>query len=275
MLERDCLFMSGESGLTMKCVFRRERWMHTCSASTLLFENNVLHRKIFPREKLNALIFYADMDDKKLEMQNLETIKKSKVPCWPNIDSLIDMCDRFDVLQRCIDEKLIDNEVVFFDQKMHKSPLDFPFVVKMGNVQRGQNKFLIDCQDTWDVFETTSRSNIEPYFVGTSIRALIVGDQTFGIKIDNTTSWIKNTTGAEISIVNLNDNLIRHARSCAKLFNLDCCGVDYIVEQNGKFHFLECNQFPGLSNISNQITHYVEEFLDNKMSRLENFNMCR
>lgn len=270
MLERDCLFLSGESGLTMKCVFRQERWMHTCSPSRLIIDNGKLRRDIYPREDLNAIIFYADMDNKLVELENLKNIKNSNIPCWPNIDSLIWMLSRTRMMWTCKEKKLCSQsvEILSYEDK-HLVSLEFPFVAKVGDCHRGQNKFLIDSKSTWDDFVWNGTTIFEPFYEGDSIRAFVIGDNIFGVKVDNDTSWIKNTSGAEISCVELSNDIKQHARKCMEVFGIDVGGIDYIVESNGKFHLLEVNQFPGLSNISEEIDQCVEKFLDEKMNVLQ------
>lgn len=273
MFNRNCLFLSGESSLTMKCVFRHDSWMHSCSPSKLLFENNILRRSIFPREDLKAIVFYADMDDKLQELENLIVIKNSKVPCWPNINSLINMIDRQSVMKLCVQNNFIDHKVLFLTyEEVLKTSLEFPVVVKIGNVHRGQNKFLVSSKDDLESLKDNWNESVivEPFFEGRSVRALIVGDNIFGIEIKNDLNWIKNQCGADICRCELSSELIQHAKNVTNCFNLDISGVDYIVDENNNFHFLEINQFPGLANIDDEVTQCVEKFLDDTLKTLEN-----
>jgi hypothetical protein len=263
--------MSGESGLTMKVVFRRDRWMHTCSASKLIEDNKKLRREKFVSEELNAVVFYADMVDKKCELQNLLTIKQLNIPCWPNVDVLLSMFDRHTVLRKCKELGLITHPIyqeTFYNR--HRCSLEYPFVLKSGNTHRGENKFLIESEAIWQSkHQWDGIATMEPFFDGRSIRALVVGDKTFGIEITNNTSWIKNSSGAEISVCELSQDLIAHANTCAKLFGLDIAGVDYIISKDGNFNLLEINQFPGLAFVSEEATGYIEKFLDDKLAQLE------
>lgn len=268
---RDCLFLSGDSGITLKIVFRRNRWMHTCSASKLVFEKSILHRQKFISEDLNAVVFYADMDDKELEISNLSVIQQSNKPCWPNPTVLLKMINRHDVLQECLQHNFIDHPIhqtTYYNR--HQVNLEYPFVLKCGNTHRGQNKFLIDSKATWEAKDVWDGiATCEPYFVGRSVRALVVGDQTFGLEVQNDSSWIKNSAGTDAFEVLLPKDIIEHAQRCAKHFKLDIAGVDYIIENDGKFHFLEINQFPGLSCYDDSTTNYIEQFFDEKLQKLE------
>lgn len=270
MLNRDCLFLSGEGGLTMKCVFHCDRWMHTCSPSKLVYENGILRRNLYPREDLKAVIVYADMNDKITELENLKNIKKSNTPCWPNIDSLIWMQSRARMMWMCIQEKLCDNvDIIKFEDK-HQVTREYPFVLKVGDSHRGQDKFLIENDDVWRQFTWDDEAIIERFYHGDSTRALVIGDDVVGIKIDNDRSWIKNTSGAEVSTIQLSPQIIDHAKRCVKVFGLDLAGIDYIVKNTGEFNLLEVNQFPGLSNISDEVDVCVEKFLNKKMNQLQN-----
>lgn len=272
MIERNCLFLSGESGLTMKVVFRRDNWMHTCSASQLILDENKLHRKLFPREHLKAVVFYADMVDKDIEVQNLLAIKRANIPCWPNVDMLIRLLDRHQVLRECVHAGFVKHDIcqaTFYD--MHKCHLKFPFVLKCGNTHRGQNKFLIESEHSWAVKTPwTGIATMEPFFIGKSVRALVIGSKTFGIELRNDQSWIKNSAGAELLNVTLPDKVVKHANDCARYFNLDVAGVDYIIDADNNFYFLEINQFPGLANISVEASEHIEAFLEEKLIQLEN-----
>ncbi len=145
----------------------------------------------------------------------------------------------------------------------------YPFVVKVGNVHRGQGKFLIKSWDEWANFpEWEGDALVEPYFEGTSIRALVIQNKVWGIRTDNPTSWIKNSPGAEQTVCSIPSDVKQHALRLTKVIGLDIAGVDYVINKK-EHHFLEINQFPGLGNYHPNITDHAKRFFLTKMDELE------
>ena len=113
-----------------------------------------------------------------------------------------------------------------------------------------------------------SIATAEPFFHGESVRILIIGERSFGIKFTNEISWIKNSVGSDIEMWdNPLPSLIAHARAVAQYFKLEIAGVDYILTPTS-FHFLEINQFPGV-NSSDETAFAAMEFLKEKMEIIE------
>lgn len=276
---RDYLFMSGESGLTLKLAFSRDRWMHTCSATRLVStDDGFVRREIFPRESLKGVIYLADVDDKQLSFENLCLLNQvsTKTVTWPSPHALASCHDRFVVHDWLIKNKHVQHPtwtgLWTHRRDSLKEVKNFPFVVKVGNIHRGQGKFLIKTLEEWDNFPAWTGTDVlvEPFFEGISVRALRVGKRIWGIKTDNSASWIKNSAGAEQSLIRLDAEIRHHARTVSDIMCLDVAGVDYVVDKQGKFHFLELNQYPGLAHYGEKITKHVSEFLLKKMQEIEN-----
>lgn len=258
--------MSGEFRISMGVAFLRDHWQHTMSPEELTIEGNYIRRKRYPRELLKGVIFYADMDNKELERKNLELMSSLNFPCWPNPNALLNMLDRHKVLAECIKLGFVNHHVIQTNNLSGKL-LNYPFVLKMGNSHRGIGKYLIKSKD--DLPKDNSEIvTIEPFFRGASVRILIIDEYAFGIRITNTNSWIANSSGAETETFTPNDAIIRHARAVAKVFNLDFAGVDYIVEDDDNFHFLEINQYPGL-DISDEAEPLIKNALNKKLQLIE------
>jgi glutathione synthase/RimK-type ligase-like ATP-grasp enzyme len=263
-MNRPFLFLSGEAYTTLTLAFSKEKWQHTMSSSKLVETGHFIKRHNFNNEVIKGVIFYADMDNKELELENLNIIKQKNIPCFPSPYILSNMIDRHYVLQQCCKAGFVNHDVT---QIYYKDNLkfDYPVVLKTGNSHRGHDKYLIINNEfpKWDGIAT-----IEPYFNGESVRILIIGDKIFGLKLENYESWIKNAAGAEVYPFNPSENLINHAKAVANFWGLEIAGVDYILEDNGSFHFLEINQFPGIA-ATDEIVESAKKFLSKIMDDIE------
>lgn len=274
-MTRDCCFLSGESGLTMKVAFRRERWEHSCAATKLEPRGEYVGRRLLVNEQLRGLIFHADMDDKEASRRNFELMIASKTVCWPPPARLLAMNDRHVVMRRCIKKGFAPEARVFINDAVPASWAlsqikARPAVFKVGNSHRGEGKYLVNSiEDTFGIPCDGDLMTVEPFYTGASVRALFIGVYGFGLRLDNDQSWLKNTAGANISRCELSNEIIDHACAVANEFGLEIAGVDYIVEDDGSFHFLEVNQFPGVANIDDRITECAEAFFDEKMRDVE------
>jgi glutathione synthase/RimK-type ligase-like ATP-grasp enzyme len=271
-MNRPFLLMSGEFRVTQKIAFLRDHWSHTMSTRKLVVEDGELHREGV-NESLKGVVYYARTEDVAFEIHNLELLIDQKIPCWPDPRVLRRMTDRHSVMQACAKAALIGHPVMIgkhTDPQMQPSSLPMPFVLKLGQSHRGEDKHLItraaDMPTSWDGLAT-----MEPFFEGRSCRILLVGDRAFGVWYDNENSWIKNSAGAETEMwPDPPAGLVRHARSVADLFGLEIAGVDYVISQGPlrRPHFLEINQFPGL-DVSDEVVACVEKFLNAKMDEVE------
>ena len=247
-MNRPYLFMSGEFQASMPTVFLRDAWQHTMTPKRLLIDNGVLHRENII-EDLKGIIFYADVDNKDIEIQNLRLLHDNSILCLPLSNTLLNMVDRHEVLLQCSILGFVDHPII--QARFEEKPsLPLPFVLKIGTSHRGEGKFLITKE--FDMPEWKGIATIEPFFEGDSIRVLLIKDfvignfKAFGIKLKNDNSWIKNSSGADIEFLeDIPQNLLDHAIAVTKAFELDIAGVDYILNKHG-FHFLEINQFPGV-----------------------------
>lgn len=277
-MKRQFSFMSGEWKVSMPAVFSMNNWQHTSTAERLIVKNNQVFRQHQPNDPLLGVILYADIENKDIELNNINIVIEHKLPCWPNPHSLLNMIDRFVVLKECAEQEFLNHEIVLGSNHssdpdsqavlMEQIPMviPYPFVLKMGNVHRGEGKYLIKSQS--DFPEMSGKFSIEPYFEGESVRALIIGDEIFGIRVTNEETWIKNAAGAEVHEYELSSELIEHARKVAKYFDIDLAGIDYIVEKNGDFHLLEINQYPGISGFDN-VMESAKRFFKQKMYEIE------
>ncbi len=269
MIERPFLFLSGEFRVTMPAVFSRDKWQHTMSTDRLvILQNNKIRRSRFVNEEISGVIFYADLQNKQLEIDNLTLLFENNIPCWPPPDILLNMTDRHKVMAKCIENGFVKHEVI--QTKEICAPLPYPFVMKVGYEHRGLGKYLVEKDEDLKQVQADDIITYEPFFKGSSVRILIIDEFYFGIKIDNKESWIANSPGAETFIfeVDKKSDIAIHARNVANYFGLEFAGVDYIVSDDGKHHFLEINQFPGL-DVDDSVTPIIKNALFNKMDYVE------
>ena len=242
---RPYLFMSGEPTVATTLAFSNSKW-DCISVPTKLVQSEYaldkIRRENRPREVLSGIIHYADVSDKEIEKHNLRTIVNYNIPCWPDPRKLMVMIDRHVVLKECKEAGFIDHDIVQSDEFAYQMP--FPFVLKTGTEHRGIGKYLI--RSVIDIPEWEGIATMEPYFEGESVRVLIIGSEVFSFKTTNHDSWIKNSPGADIEKCSVPTEMIQHAKECKQYFSLDIAGMDYILEDDGTFHFLEINQYPGL-----------------------------
>lgn len=265
-MQRDYLFLSGEFSVSMPITFERENWTHSMSPSILIMDDGHLRRKHIPNEQLKGVIHYADLDNKELERSNLQLLIDNCIPCWPNPKTLIKILDRHKLLQECIEIGNI-KEPRLFQVANNLKRLPYPFVVKTGNSHRGIGKYLVKNESEMPTWE--GMATIEPFWEGTSIRILIIGDRYFSYKYENENSWIKNSQGAEIGSIDIiPDNALELAFKLTKYFELDISGCDFIINKNGEAHFLEINQVPGIG-VRDDIIDVAKSFLRNKMDTIE------
>lgn len=262
---RPFLFLAGEFSISMPLVFSRHNWQHTMTAKPLFFENGALYRKNV-QEKILGAIFLTNIENEEIKLNNLNTLAESKIPCFPDPCVLLKYTNRHEVMRMCIDNDLVSHTVL---QGQYKDNLrlDFPFVIKAGNLHCGEGKFLIKKEE--DIPQWEDIATIEPFFNGNSVRILWIEETPFMIKVENETSWIKNIQGAEISLIkDIPKEIIDHSRKVKDFFGLDLAGIDYILEENNDFHFLEYNQFPGIPMFEETID-CSKKFLNKKMEMVE------
>ncbi len=200
-------------------------------------------------------IYYAADPDTDRTVSLLKIL--SSLPCWPDPKTLLRMVDRHVVAQECIDQGFFGNDscVVATWQDLMKNEDYFGWspkngtVVKFGNEHSGEGKVLF--RPGIGFMEWAGQATIQPFFVGRSVRILHIEEEVFFIETVHEESWIKNSPGGEnvqMNAKNVPIEMIEHSRKVATHFGLDVCGNDYILCDDGSFHFLETNQFPGLGD---------------------------
>lgn len=247
-MDQRFLFFTGEPATTLPLLKSRPAWSPVLSAVSFVVTSGRIHRKNNETDDYRGIVYFADVRDKDLERRHLESFAKNAIPCWPNPAALLGVFDRHEALSRCMTAGLVDHPVIQAEFT-RDAPLPFPYVLKIGNEHRGEGKYLI--RSATDIPPWEGIATMEPFFLGESVRVLLLGDRAFGVRIHHDDSWIKNAPGARLERWTPNARLIEHARKAKDLFDLPIAGVDYVVNDQG-FHFIELNPFPrvGLSEES-------------------------
>lgn len=276
---RRFLFMAGEWSVSMPLAFADEEWSHTNTARMLIDTGGKIARRGVS-ESLEGFIYFASVENREVRRHNLLTLSLNNIPCWPNPGKLLRLDDRFAVLKMCVDVGFVDHPVEFFtwEKRRHRTLLKHPYVMKVGNCHQGEGKILVlSEEDEAEVQPFEGIASAEPFFVGTSMRVLFIGQEEFFLQFTNDNSWIKNSAGAEVEVLGNYDQVIngglhadiywkmlQHARKVRDYFDLEVCGIDYIVDKRLNVHFLEYNMFPGVGS-SEDISEAARKIFRQKM----------
>ena len=264
-MTRDLILMSGEYNVTMPLVFKRDRWWHSMKNLDVVIADDGTF-SYGAMSGLKGCIIYASADDTTRRIRNLDLLLQNNIHAWPDPKKLKQLENRHDVMKMCIDANLVTDRVI---QRRYGEciDIDYPFVVKTGNLHVGEGKHF--CKTYMDIPEWDEIATAEKFYEGRSTRVLFIGDKYFGLEYTNDSSWIKNSVGADVLKWDVSNEVLKHSIKIKKFFGLDICGIDYVVEPSGKFHFLEYNQFPGLYS-TEEISSFAAGFLNSKMDMLEN-----
>lgn len=269
------VIFTGEPSLALRLSAKcKTEWHIQSSAVRLVTDDGInIRRENRPNEVIDNIIYYADADDKSIEANNLALLHKlmNYIDCWPTPYFLFDCLNRHILLENLINHLLAEDRFIgscgewhFHSnrkEKITKILSNKDFVFKTSLQHRGINKFLV--KENCAIPSWKGLATVEPYWEGESVRILITPETWQASKVVNPSSWIKNSPGGEEQPYKARLQLVNHAHKVAEFLCLDVCGVDYIVEPDGKFHLLEANQYPGLTGT------FGEEFLLNKMLEME------
>jgi len=258
------LFFTGEPNVTLPVLKHHPSWSPVLSAVSFSITSGRLHRRNSQIDDYRGVVYFADVRDKDIERQHLELFAKNAIPCWPDPAALLGVFDRHAALSRCISAGLVDHPVIQAEFS-RKAALPFPYVLKIGNEHRGEGKYLI--RSTADIPPWEGIATMEPFFLGESVRVLLLGNRAFGVRIHHDDSWIKNSPGARLEMWTPDASIIEHARKAKDLFELPIAGVDYVVNARG-FHFIELNPFPRVG-LSEESTLVARDIFREAMKQIE------
>lgn len=263
------IFMSGQVITTMLLAMKEDWGFTRNSRKASSIEKDGFRLDSMPFV-WKGVIYYAADPDSENAKKNLQVF--SNVPCWPDPQALLRMVDRHEVAHECFMHGFYVNdplEVVSWqmcEDIYGVAPVNT--VVKYGNEHSGEGKILVAAGDSFPKWE--GPATIQPFFNGKSVRILHIGAAVFFIETVHEESWIKNSPGGENILLDsqrISSEMLDHSGKVRDHFGLDVCGNDYILEDDGTFHFLETNQFPGLGD--DFLGDLPRDFFLEKMRSLE------
>lgn len=246
---RPLIFMSGQLS-TVAALAITAGWGFVRNARKLTSKGDGFVLDGWCHQPWKGAIYYAADPNVERATNNLEVL--SSHPCWPDPKKLLRMVDRQVVAKECIDQGFFGKDpcaVSTWADYLNDSEVGrietFDVVIKVGNEHSGEGKLLIPAGSPF--LEWEGISTIQPFFKGRSIRVLHIEENVFFIETKHEFSWIKNSPGGEnTQIDSIPTEMFEHSLKVRDHFGLDVCGNDYILSNDGSFHFLETNQFPGL-----------------------------
>lgn len=195
----------------------------------------------------------------------------NNVVCVNSIDSFVWSVEKaalYGKLRR-VKQKMPDFPLIQQTYYSHPScgsfPPDFPAVTKVGSSSQGIGKSKVTNMDAWKdtlslLSMTTEYFITEPYVNWKSdIRVQKIGNKYRAIertKMSDETTWKANdAVGIREKDVALKENWKRWLDAAAQELDMDICGMDLIVDENGKEYILELNS----SSIGLPVRHAEED----------------
>jgi hypothetical protein len=114
-------------------------------------------------------------------------------------------------------------------------------VAKWGDWHCGENKARV--QGTWRAEEP---SVLEPFLAGEAVRVVVIGDQTWQIKLQGR-DWLKSIHDPTADFMQLDGQLAEDTRHIANSIGLAVAANDYIITDDGQPHLLEVNHIPNVT----------------------------
>lgn len=212
----------------------------------------------------DGVLWYCSIDDDNLCVANEKILRQSGVPCWPNLELLEMWSDRRTKLFAAMSHGFVEDDIEFAHWSIRQAEKDT--VVKVGNLHVGEGKFLVKKGEEFPYWNAVA--TLEPFIEGRSVRVYVVNDVIGGVEYVNENDWIKNAPGAVTFEVELDEEIIAHARKVHDYFNFPISGIDYIIRPDGTFRFLEHNHFPGIT-LHAAVEEEIKKVFNEAMNSLE------
>lgn len=186
--------------------------------------------------------------------QILEMIKYSGLPCVNEAHTLLLGYDRLSMLNllKKLKFPVIDFNISSNSNHLKNIPLQFPFVVKVGNHHGGFGKSLVTNEEQWEelkalLFIHQDYVTVEPYIeYKFDIRYLAINNKIWAMKRRGK-YWKANALTQEFQLVKTELEWEQKIKILQNEIEADIVAIDILEKQNGERVILEYNDIPGLS----------------------------
>ncbi len=190
----------------------------------------------------------------------LHLIQLSGIHCVNSAEVLVSGFDRLsmlNVLHKC-DCPTIPFNVVTSSSQLKNIEIPFPFVVKAGNYHGGFGKVLVENIEKWQdvkdlLFISETYVTVEPYInYQRDIRYMLVGDKVWAMSRKGK-FWKANVQTIDFTLIPTEQYIVEKTKQLKDYLGADILAVDILEEENGKLHFVEYNDIPGLSGFPDEV----------------------
>lgn len=162
-------------------------------------------------------------------------------PCLPNAHAMMDCRLKFPCLVRALQHTQFGAPLRGYAGPHTPINVDRTHVAKWGNWHCGENK---ECfTETWN---SEHPSIIEPFLAGQSVRIVVIGEQSWQIKLEGT-DWRKSIHDPQAAFMDVDAELLADTHTIQQALGLEIVANDYIVTEEETKHLLEVNHIPNVT----------------------------
>lgn len=235
-------------------------------------------KEICKKENVTYILPMID-DEVHFYNENREWFDENQITLCISPKEALDIVRNKKVLADFISEKCseIASIPTLYVRDVKELPWEFPVVCKPYNGRSSQGRVYIHNQAEWESYLETfdhEYSIVEPFIHGCVVLVELVRSEKFDKCVAITRQeLIRTPHGCATSVKMFQDKSIEE-RSCklARELNINgCVNFEYILDDNGEYHFIECNPRFSAGAEFSYLTGY--ELVENHMRCFEGKNI--
>lgn len=172
-------------------------------------------------------------------------------PCFPNAFAMMNCRLKLPCLARALKISQFNHPRGFITKNTEINTKN-ELVAKWGNWHCGENKHRFT--GNWSSGEPAV---LEPFFAGTSVRIVIIGNYHWQIKLEGN-NWLKSIHDETADFMEVDAELLADTRKIQAEMGMDIIANDYIVGDNGEKYLLEVNHIPNMTRFAELREAYIE-----------------